>query len=117
MSANFTNINGVAYSNDEMAILDFMADHNQSFRTFVRHQVAGFYTGADFHLIIYIHNEYEEIRFQRFTVQEYKNNKTALYNLIYALEAELQQMKYPVLYSMAKDKVVHVVHAMVKPIR
>lgn len=117
MSAHFTNIKGVHYSNEEMQILDFMADENQSFRTFIRHQVAGFYVKGDFHLIVYIHNEFEEARFHQFTVPDYKSHREALYRLIYALEAEVQEMKYPVLYRMAKDKVVHVIHSMVKPIR
>lgn len=117
MSAHFININGVHYSNDEMQILDFMADENQSFRTFVRHQVSGFYVKGNFHLVVYIHNEFEEARFQQFTVADYKNNREALYRLLYALEAEGQEMKYPTLYRTAKDKVAHVIHSMVKPVR
>lgn len=117
MSANFENIREVIYSNSEMAILDFMADHNQSFRTFIRHQVAAFYVGRDFHMVVYINSDAEPFRFHQFTVHDYKNSKEALYRLIYALEAEVQEMRYPVLYRMAKDKVVHAVHAMVKPIR
>lgn len=117
MSQHFTGIRGVQYSNDEMQILDFMADENQSFRTYVRHQVAGFYVKGSFHLVVYIHNKFEEARFHQFTVSDYKNNREALYRLIYALEAEVQEMKYPVLFRMAKDKVVHVIHSMVKPIR
>lgn len=117
MSAHFENINGVSYVRDEMQILDFMADENQSFRTYIRHQVAGFYVKGDFHLIIYIHNESEETRFHHFTIADYKNNREALYRLVYALEAEVQEMKYPILYRMAKDKVIHVIHSMVKPIR
>jgi hypothetical protein len=117
MSQHFINVKGIDYSNEEMQILDFMADESQSFRTYVRHQVAGFYVKGNFYLVVYIHNKFEEARFHRFTVPDYKNNREALYRLIYALEAEVQEMKYPTLYRMAKDKVVHVIHSMTKPIR
>lgn len=117
MSSHFINLNGVKYSNEEMQILDFMADENQSFRTFIKHQVEGFYVKGDFHLVVHIHNEFEEARFHQFTVADYKNNREALYRLIYALEAEVQEMKYPSLYRTAKDKVMQVVHSITKPIR
>ncbi len=116
MSAHFINLNNVYYSNDEIQILDFMADEDHSFRKFSSNQVSGFYVKGDFHLVVYINNAFEEARFHQFTVADYKNNRETLYRLIYALEAEVQEMKYPALYRKAKDNVMQVIHSITKPL-
>lgn len=95
---------------DEMEILDCMTDNNQSFRQFDKNQVAGFYVDEDFHLVFYLADEAEPIRFRMYVIKDFSINVETLYQVAFALEEQALQNFYPKLMRSAKAKIIHVIH-------
>ena len=95
---------------DDVAIIDYLVDNNEMFKTFDTNKTTTFLVGEDFHLVFYFADSKLENKFVMYIVDDFSVNEECMGFLLQHLEEQIQQNHEVFIMKHARSKVLDMLY-------
>ena len=95
---------------DDVAIIDYLVDNNEMFKTFDTNKTTTFLVGEDFHLVFYFSDSKLENKFVMYIVDDFSVNEECMGFLLQHLEEQIQQNHEVFIMKHARSKVLDMLY-------